>query len=157
MIGDCLSGLGSYQLRFFLDTAYNTLSGHLKVNNRDMLFAAPSCYDCSLVAYILDVGPTKARSQCCQSTSILIQLNIFVKNQRLQVHLEDLRPAFQIRQFNIDQAIKPTRPGESWVKHFFLVGGSKDDNIGAIIEAIHFHKQLIESCITLVITTKTAC
>lgn len=69
--------------------------------------------------------------------------------------LEDLASALEIWEIDFYEAVEPTRSGEGWIQNFFLVCCSKDDDICIGIETIHFHEQLVQSSISLVIAASS--
>jgi len=94
MIGYSFSGLGCDELRFFFYSADDALSCEFKVNDGDEFFAVTSCDDCGLVADIFDIGSAEARSQGSQPSSIFLQINFLIKDERFQMYLENFSSSF---------------------------------------------------------------
>lgn len=139
MIRHYLPSLWGDQLRFLLNTTNDPLSSELKVHNRYVFLVVSCSDDGCLIADVFDIGATEARSQGCQAFRILFYLDVSVEDQWLEVDLEDLASALEIRQVDFYEAVEPTGSGEGWIQDFFLVGSSKYNDIRICIETIHLH------------------
>ncbi len=69
------------------------------------------------------------------------------------MHFQNLLTANDVRQAHHHLAIEPARAQQRRVQHVRTVGGGNDDNAFIAFEAVHFHQQLVEGLLTLVVTT----
>ena len=69
--------------------------------------------------------------------------------------LEDLASALEIWKIDFYESVEPSRSGECGIQDFFLVGRCKNDDISICIKTIHFHEELIQGRISLIISSST--
>lgn len=72
------------------------------------------------------------------------------------MYVEDLPSSLEIRQVDLDYSIKSTRSNECRVKQVLPVGCSHYNNVAISAKSIHFHQDLIESVISLVMGSVAA-
>ncbi len=71
--------------------------------------------------------------------------------------LQDFRPAFEVRAIDHHLPVKASRSQQGRIEYIRAIGrGDQDDSFGCV-EAIHFHKQLIERLFPFIMSTTEAC
>lgn len=62
----------------------------------------------------------------------------------LQVVLDDLLPATDVRQWDLDGFVEATWPFDCGVEGLLEVGGADDDDVVGLFEAVHLSEELVE-------------
>ena len=69
-----------------------------------------------------------------------VQIDVRHERLALGVHLQNGLTAFQVRRFHGHLAVETTRAQQCRIKHVGTVGRGDDDQVGVVVEAVHFDK-----------------
>ena len=72
------------------------------------------------------------------------------------MHFKDLLAAANIGQANIHLAVKTAGAQEGFVQYIGAVGGGYDNDAFAAFKAVHFHQQLVEGLLALIVAAAMA-
>ena len=156
VVGDRPPGLLGYELGLPLHSPDYPLGRRLEVGYRYELPVAPRRYYGRLVAYILNIGPAEARSERGQPAGVLLVLDAGLEDEGTQVDFEDLGPSLEVREVDVDEPVEPARTGEGLVQNLLLVGCCEHDHVGLVVEAVHLHQQLVQSCVPFIVASAEA-
>ena len=73
------------------------------------------------------------------------------------MHAEDFLASFDVGVANGDLTVKPARTQQRRVQHVFTVCSRDDDHALVCLKAVHFHQQLVQRLLTLIVATTIAC
>src|SRR5690606_29211228 len=85
-----------------------------------------------------------------------LQLDVVADRDAARVNLEDLLAALAVRQTDRYLAVEASRAQQRRVQHVRTVGGGQDDDLLAVIEAVHLDQQLVERLFALVVRAAQA-
>ena len=105
-----------------------------------------------LVQHVFQVRTRHARGALGQ------RLQVHVLGQRLvlRMHVQDLLAARQIRVGHRDLAVEAARAQQRWIQNVRTVSGGHQNHSVAVAEAVHFHQQLVQGLLTLVVAAAHA-
>ena len=108
--------------------------------------------DGSLVDEVLEVSAREARRDARHS------LQVCVRRQRLaaRVHLENRQATGHVRVVHGHLAVKATGAQQRRVEDVGPVGGRDDDDVGALLEAVHLDQDLVQRLFALVMAAAQA-
>ena len=84
------------------------------------------------------------------------RVHVLVQRHLAHVHLEDLLAALHVRQAHHHLAVKAARAQQRRVQHVGAVGGGDHDHALPALEAVHFHQQLVEGLLALIVAAAQA-
>ena len=129
------------------EASNDSLHSHLEVFHLDVLPLSAGCMDGRLVAHILDIGPSEARTETGNFVGDILFLEL--GEDLLQVHHEDFLPSLDVRIREVDVPVEPPRPRQRVVEDILPVGCCKHHNILVGAEAVHLDQQLVKGVVTL--------
>ena len=106
-----------------------------------------------LVEEVGKVSTRKSDRDLCHAGKIHTGLQGLVAG----VDLQDVLAAADVGTVDLDLTVKAAGTEQSGVKHVGTVGGGDDHDALVRAEAVHFHEQLVEGLLTLVVTAAKAC
>ena len=104
------------------------------------------------IGQVSDIGAGKADGGARQR----LQFNVVGQGLVFGMNLENLVPPFDIGQVDCDLAIEAAGAQQGWVQHIGAVGGGDHDDIGVVVEAVHFGQQLVQGLLALVVPAAQA-
>ena len=108
----------------------------------------PGGKQCRLVHDVFEIRARKPRRPASNNRGI----DVVGKRHAPHVDLENLFPTPNVRERHNDLAIETPRAQQRWIEHIRPVGGGDDDDAGIRLEAVHFHEELVEGLLPLVVT-----
>ena len=73
------------------------------------------------------------------------------------MHFEDGFPAAHVGAVEYHPAVEAARAQQRRVEDVGAVGGGHHDDVGVAVEAVHFHEQLVEGLLTLIVASAQPC
>ena len=137
----------------FLRTCNNLDHGSFQILLRDGGFAVPRSKQCALVQQIRKIGAGKAGGRLCDGG----QIDIVCQRLFACVDLQYLRSSAPVRRADIDLPVEPSGTKQGGVENILAVGRRDDDHALVCREAVHFHEQLVERLLALVVTAAKPC
>ena len=98
------------------------------------------------------IGKVRTNGTGCGKGNCL-EINGIVKPYILRMNLQDINTSFQIRTVNDNTAVKTSRTKKCRIQYLRTVGSCQDQKSLGSIKTIHLSKQLVQSLLTLVITS----
>ena len=126
--------------------------GLLQVGHGDGLLVPASGQQGRLVQQVFQVCAGKAGGALGQ----LLQVHILRQGLVLGVDGQDLLAALDIRQAHIHLAVEPSGAQQGRVQNVHPVGGGQDHHALVGGKAVHFHQQLIQGLLPLVVAAAQA-
>lgn len=123
-------------LIFLLQAPDYAVNGVGEVLVGDELLIAAGSNERSLVADVGNFGTRKARRLGRQ----LLGVYVGAQRERLEMHVENLGAAVDVRLVNANLAVEATGTQQGRVEGIGPVGSGQDDNARVSAEAIHFHQ-----------------
>ena len=105
-----------------------------------------------LVHQVREIGARKARGAARDDRG----LDVVAERHLAHVHFEDLFAAAHIGQRHHDLAVETARPQQRRVQHVRSIGGGDDDDAFVALEAVHFHQQLVQRLLALIVAAAQA-
>lgn len=133
-----------------LDTADQSLSCHLEIVGINDQLIMPRGQQSSLVAEIGNISAAEAWSQRGQALRIHIFAFGLFEADLAEMNVENLPSSLEIGKVNLHYSIEPARSNERRVKQILPVGCGHNNNVAISAKSIHFHQDLIESVVSLV-------
>ena len=134
---------------FALCAHHDLVLGHLEFFHFDDSLTRTRREQGSLVHQVGEVGTREA----WRTASDIGRNHIITERNLAHVNLENLLPATDVRQTDHDLAVEPTRAQQGRIKHVRTVGRGDNDNPVVRFEAVHLDQQLVQSLLTLIVTT----
>ncbi len=139
---------GSRELAVALDDFVDSIK---KIFLGDTLSASSDSKHTSLCANRSDISTSRVGAE----TSNQLKSDVLVESHLLGVDLEDLHTALEIRESELDLAIKTTRSGKSGVKRIRSVGSHEHLDIATSLETIKLVHNFKHSSSNLIVTLTT--
>ena len=137
---------------FALHSHHHLILGFLDVLHRNFVFILPGGQERGLIDQVGQVSPHQPGGSASQD----VQVYVFIQRHVLGVYFEDPFPTPPTRDINHDLTVEPAGPQQGLIQDVRAIGGRQQDHTGVVIEAIHFHQQLIQGLFTLVMPTAHA-
>ena len=115
-------------------------------------FARPSGEERRLVDDVLEVSTRKSRRAARDDRGI----HVVAERHAAHVNLEDLFAAANVRQRHDDLPVETPRAQQRGIEHIRPVGSGDDDDARVRLEAVHFHQELVQGLLPLVVTAAEA-
>src|SRR5690625_4126679 len=115
-------------------------------------FVAPGRKQCGFVDQVGQVGTRETRGTAGNNHG----LNALVDGHLAHMDFQYLLAATNIRQADHHLAVKTARTEQRLVQHVGAVGSGNDDYALVALKTIHFHQQLVERLLTLIVATTVA-
>ena len=113
---------------------------------------AARCHQRSLITQICQISARHARGTPSDDAGI----DILPQRHLSHVHIQNLLPATDIGQGDINLAIKPARAQQGRVQNVWPVGGCNHNHAHIGLKAVHLDEHLIEGLLAFVITASQA-
>ena len=147
-----LSGAVGHLLALLLRAHTDLEDGLLDVRAGDKALAPAHSQKRGLIHQVLQVRAGKAGCPLRHG----VEIHIVTQRLAAGVDLQDgLAPA-DIGQADVDLAVETAGAQQGVVKDIRAVGGCHDDDAVVVAEAVHLHKQLVQSLLTLVVSAAEA-
>ena len=131
-----------------LGAHHDLVFGLLEVGHFNQTRTAASGEQRGLIDQVGQVGTGEARAP----TRDDFRPHVGSNRHLAHVHVEDLLATADIRQRHDNLAVETTRTHQGRIKHVGTVGSSHHDDALAGFKAVHFHQQLVQGLLTLVVT-----
>ena len=138
--------------RLALGAHHDLVLGLLELDHLDELLAAPGRKQRRLVDDVLEVCPREPRRAAGDDGGV----HVFGQRHPLHVDLEDLLAPANVRQRHHHLSVEAARTQERGVQHVRAVGGGDDDDAVVGLEAVHFHQELVQGLLALVVAAAQA-
>src|SRR6266480_2852277 len=102
-----------------------------------------------------EIGEVRARETGCAARDQR-RLHVVGERHAAHVHAQNLLTAAHVGQRHDDLAVEAPRAQQRRIEHVGTVGRRDDDDALVALEAVHFHQQLIEGLLALVVTAAEA-
>ena len=126
--------------------------GVFKILHFDQTLVATGGKQRGLVDQVGQIRARKARRTACDHRCV----NVFGDRYFAHVYVQNLLAATNVRQADVDLAVKTTRTQQGFVQYIGAVGRSDHDHAGVAFKAVHFHQHLVQCLFAFVITTARA-
>ena len=138
--------------RLTLGAQHDAIFRFLEIAHVDLVVTLPGREQGAFVHEIREVGAGHARRTARQ------RMHAHVVCLRLvaQVHLENAFTAAEVRRIDDDLTVETTRTQQRGIEHVRTIRGGDQNDAVVRLEAVHFHKQLIERLLAFVVTTTHA-
>ena len=130
----------------------HALHALLHFAHRDRLLVAAGRQDGRLVDQVLQVSAAEAGGDAGDG----LQLDIRGHRLALGVHAQDIQPPLDVRIVHHHLAVEATRAQQRRIEDVGAVGGCDDDDVRALLEAVHLDEDLIERLLALVVAAAQA-
>ena len=138
--------------RAALGAHHELVLGALEMLLKDLLAIFTSSKQGRLIDQVCQIGAGKTGSASGQYPGV------YVGGVRhlAHVHLENLLAAAQIRQRHHHLAVEPPGSQQRRIEHIGPVGGGDDDDPFVALKTVHFHQQLVQCLLALVVSAAQA-
>ena len=130
----------------------DAVSRRVEVGHLDLMLVLAGRLQRGLVNQIGQVGAGEARRAAGQH----VQLDVIGQRLALGVNFQNAQPTAAIRAVHHHAPVKAARPQQGGVQHVGTVGGGEEDHAGIGVEPVHFHEELVEGLLALVVPAAQA-
>ena len=113
----------------------NFIFGVFKILHFDQTFVATGGKQRGFVDQVGQIRTGKARCAACDDRGV----NVFGDRYFAHVYVQNLLAATNVRQADVDLAVKATRTQQGFVQHVHAVGRGDHDHAGIAFKTVHFH------------------
>ena len=131
-------------------STFSTLE--LRSSAGNLLFVLTGGQNGSLVDEVFEIGAGEAGGLLGD----LLEVGVFVERLAVRVDFQNGHATTVIGCIEGDAAVEAAGAQQSWVEDVGAVGGRHDDDVGALLEAVHLDQDLVERLLALVVTAAHA-
>ena len=115
----------------------------------DVLLLVLPCEDGGFVEEVREIRSRESDG----GAGDLPQIDLLLDRLVLGMHFKDLHAVFKVREVDGDFPVESSRPEQCLIEDIRAVRRRHDDDIGVIVEAVHFGKDLVEGLFPFVVSS----